>query len=104
MGWDSQYQVDPVTQVSSGPYEPWQVVGCGLSLLVVFCAALLLGVRPWYASGALVVAFTAAWTSTAARQDDTGLYLVGAFLVAVGLSMATALGSWIALVISHRRR
>jgi hypothetical protein len=27
LGWDSTYQVDPTTQVSSGPYEAWQVVG-----------------------------------------------------------------------------
>lgn len=104
MGWDSQYQVDPVTQVRSGPYEQWQVVGCGLSLLVVFVAALALGLRRWYTSAALVGAFTAAWTWTAARADETGTFLVGAVLVAAGLSMATMVGSWIALVISHRRR
>ena len=29
MGWDDEYQIDPRTQVASGPYEAWQVVGCG---------------------------------------------------------------------------
>jgi hypothetical protein len=104
MAWDSEYQVDPVTQVASGPYETWQVVGCGVSLIVVFVAALVLRVRPVFASVALVVAFTAAWTWTASRADQTGLVGVGAIMVATGLSMATAVGSWVALVVSHRRR
>jgi hypothetical protein len=102
MGWDSQYQIDPVTEVRSGPYETWQVAGCTFSLLAVFVASLALGVRPWSVSAALVTAFTAAWTWTASQQDDTGAYLVGAILVAAGLSMATAIGSWVALLISYR--
>jgi DMSO/TMAO reductase YedYZ heme-binding membrane subunit len=60
MGWDTHYQTDPVTQVTSGPYEAWQVVGCALSLLVVFVGALLIGVRPLWASAALTLGFTAA--------------------------------------------
>lgn len=102
MGWDTQYQIDPVTGVSSGPYEAWQVIGCGLSLLVVFAGAVALRVRHWYVAAALVAAFTAAWIVTAAQQDDTGAYLFGAVLVAAGLAMATAIGSWVARFISYR--
>lgn len=103
MGWDSQYQVDPVTQVSSGPYEAWQVIGCGLSLLALFVAALLAGIRPLLAGAALTLAFTAAWTATAARADDTGLYVVGMMLVLGGLAMATTVVSLVVLGLRRLR-
>jgi hypothetical protein len=97
LGWDTTYQIDPITQVSSGPYEAWQVIGCALSLLVVFVGALLAGVRPLVASAALTLAFTAAWTATAAPRDETGLYGVGMILLLVGLAMATAVVSLVVL-------
>jgi hypothetical protein len=93
MGWDTSYQTDPVTQVTSGPYEAWQVAGCALSLLVVFVGALLIGVRPLWASAALTLGFTAAWTATAAPADETGMYGVGMILLLIGLAAATAVVS-----------
>jgi hypothetical protein len=90
MGWDQQYQVDPITGVASGPYEVWQVIGCVLSLLALLVGALLVGVRPLPAAAALTLAFTAAWTVQAARTDETGLHAVGAVMLLAGLSMATA--------------
>lgn len=93
MGWDSEYQVDPVTRVASGPYEAWQVIGCVVSLLVVLVGALLLGVRALVASVAMTVAFTVAWTAAAAPGDETGTSGVGTVLVFVGLAMATAVVS-----------
>jgi hypothetical protein len=100
LGWDHQYQVDSVTGLRSGPYETWQVAGCALSLLVVFVGALWAGVRPWLASVSLTVAFTAAWTVQAARSGDSGLYVVGAALLLVGLSAGTAI---VAAAVSHIR-
>jgi hypothetical protein len=97
MGWDTQYQVDPVSQVTSGPYEAWQVIGCVLSLLVVFVGALLAGVRALWASAALTVAFTAAWTATAASTDETGLYGVGTILLLLGLAAGTTVVSLVVL-------
>jgi hypothetical protein len=101
MGRDSQYQVDPVTQVASGPYEAWQVIGCGLSLLVLFIGALVAGVRPLLASAALTLAFTAAWTATAAPQDETGMYGVGVIMLLVGLTAATTVVSLVVLGLRH---
>lgn len=89
MGWDTQYQTDSVTQVTSGPYEAWQVIGCALALLVVFVGALLIGVRPLWASAALTLGFTAAWTATAAPGDETGMYGVGMILLLIGLAAGT---------------
>jgi hypothetical protein len=101
MGWDTEYDVDPVTQVSSGPYEAWQVLGCGVTLLLVLVGALLLGVRAVVACAAQTVAFTAAWTATAATADDSGLFVVGAVLVLLGLATATAV---VAVVTNRLRR
>jgi hypothetical protein len=101
LAWDSEYQVDPVTQVSSGPYEAWQVVGCALSLLVLFVGALLAGVRPVPASAALTLAFTAVWTATAASRDETGLYGVGMVMLLVGLTVATTVVSVAVLGLRH---
>jgi hypothetical protein len=93
MGWDTERDFDPVTQTSSGPYEAWQVVGCGVTLLLVLVGALLLGVHPVVAGAAMTVAFTAAWTTTAAATDDSGLFVVGAVLVFLGLALATTVVS-----------
>jgi hypothetical protein len=101
LGWDTTYQVDPVTQTTSGPYEAWQVAGCAVSLLTLFVGALLAGVRPFWASAALTVAFTAAWTASAAATDETGLYAVGTILLLIGLTAGTAL---VALLVQGLRR
>jgi len=102
MGWDHQYQIDPRTQVASGPYEAWQVVGCGGSLLLLLVVALLLRVRWFVASPAMTVAFTAAWIATAASTDETGMYGVGAILVLLGLTAGTAVVSMIVLGLRRR--
>ncbi|WP_436523063.1 hypothetical protein [Actinoplanes sp. HUAS TT8] len=103
MGWDGQYQTDPVSGVESGPYAAWQVAGCAVTLLAVFAGAVAAGVRPLFVSVALTVAFTAAWTVTAAARDTTGLFAVGAVFLFVGLGVATLVASLIAIAIRDRR-
>lgn len=103
LGWDDEYQTDAVTGATSGPYEAWQVIGCAVTLLVVFAAAVALGVRPVLVSIALTVAFTVAWTVTAAATDDSGLFAVGTILVFLGLAVATSLASVAATAIRRRR-
>jgi hypothetical protein len=102
LGWDTQYQIDPVTQAASGPYEAWQVVGCALTLLAVFVGALLAGARPLLASIALTLAFTAAWTVQAAANDETGLYGVGMMMILVGLTVATTVVGYVVAAIRGR--
>ena len=99
LGWDDEYQTDPVTGVASGPYEAWQVVGCVGTLLVL---ALVGGAlwRPRLVALVMTVAFTAAWTAWAAAEDESGLFLVGAVLVLVG----TAAGSALVTQLGHRGR
>ena len=100
MGWDSEYQI--VDGVASGPYEAWQVVGCALSLLVVYVGALVLGLRPLLAAPALILAFTTAWTVQAAGEDETGMYGVGTIALLIGLTAGTALVSAVVLPLRAR--
>jgi hypothetical protein len=73
-----------------------------VTLLLVLVGALLLGVRPLVACAAMTVAFTAAWTTTAASADETGLFVVGAVLVLLGLAAATAVVAWVTTRIRAR--
>ncbi|MGJ9373187.1 hypothetical protein [Nesterenkonia sp. CF4.4] len=87
MGWDQEYQVDPVTGLEHGPYEAWQVIGCGITLLAVALPASW--GRHWKSVLLLPPSLTVAWSVTAASQDSTGLWLVGAIMVLIGSSLGT---------------
>ncbi len=71
LGWDRSYQRDPVTGVASGPYEPWQVVGCVLSLALVAVVAGLVR-QGAVAMVVMPIAFTIAWSIPAQASDDSG--------------------------------
>ncbi|NHA69131.1 hypothetical protein [Phycicoccus flavus] len=102
LGWDHEYQVDPVTGVASGPYEAWQVVGCAVTLLVLAGLAAFL-VAWWLPLAVVPVGFTAVWSADAAPTDPTGLWLVGAVLLAAGLTVGSLVVGLAALVVRLRR-
>jgi len=89
LGHDTEMQVDPATGVASGPYTVPQVAGCVVTLVVLLVLAVLTGVPRWSAAAAMTVSFTAAWTVQAAASDDAGLYMVGAFMLAAGMTAGT---------------
>lgn len=35
LGWDNRRDLDPATGRLTGPYQPWQVIACGLIVLVL---------------------------------------------------------------------
>ena len=90
LGRDTRHTVDPVTGAASGPYEPWQVVGCVLSLITALAAAVWAGAHPVLAGAAVTVAFTVAWTVQAAAADESGLFAVGAVLILVAMTAGSA--------------
>lgn len=90
LGWDTRYDVDPATGARSGPYEVWQVAGCVLTLLALAVAGGLL-LRPWIVPLAMTPAFTVPWSLSAAREDGSGLWVVGAVLVALGVLAGSSL-------------
>ncbi|RZT87056.1 hypothetical protein EV383_3962 [Pseudonocardia sediminis] len=87
--WDLRRDVDPVTGTSTGPWEAWQVAGVVLCLLAVVVAAAR-RLPAWLVVAVVPVTFTVAWSLTAASQDDSGLWAVGAVLVLLGTSAGTA--------------
>jgi len=95
LGWDTEYQIDPVTLHESGPYEPWQVIGCVLTLVVVATVGGLL-LPPWVVALAVTIAFTGAWSVGAVVRDESGLWLVGA----LGVLAGTAIGSTVVSVVA----
>ncbi|WP_258724627.1 hypothetical protein [Cellulomonas sp. NS3] len=102
LAWDTTYQVDPATGVASGPYEAWQVVGCALSLAVaVVLGTVRLGGPVTVAVTTL--AFTVAWSVTAST-DETGLWLVGALLVLVGVAVGASVVAAVTAAVLRRRR
>lgn len=90
LGSDTGYRIDPVTQASTGPYEAAQVIACVLCLLVLAVAASVL-LPPWPVVVTMTVAFVAAWSINAAVRDGSGLWVVGAGLLTVGMAVGTAL-------------
>lgn len=87
-GWDSEYQFDAATGEMAGPYEVWQ----GLGALVCGVVVVGLAYRMLRFAVALLVipsSFTFAWISTASAMDVTGLWAVGAILVAFGATLGT---------------
>jgi hypothetical protein len=101
LGRDREYQVDPATGVSSGPYEVWQVAGCVLSLAVIAIVGALL-LSAWIVVASMTVAFTVAWSMAAASTDESGLWGVGATMVFIGLAAGSALLSFTTSLIRRR--
>lgn len=92
MAWDQSYQVDLATGERSGPYEAWQVIGCALCLVVV-CAIGTVRLPVWLVVPIVTLAFTGAWSWTAAGNDSSGLWVIGALFVLVGMVVGTVLVS-----------
>jgi len=84
--WDHTYQTDPTTGITSGPYEPWQVAGCALTLTLA-AVALTGGLakQAWTTLVIMPLAFTVAWSIPASTSDGNGLWPVGAILIFGGM-------------------
>lgn len=95
LGWDRQYQLDPVTGDVSGLYQAWQVVGCVVTLSVLAMVAGLLG-SPALAVATVPVVFTLAWSRDAAREDGSGLWFAGAVMLVGGLLGGVAIVAFLA--------
>jgi len=90
LGWDRTYQTDPVTQEVSGPYEAWQVLLLGAVVVGLTVWASWKGhflTALWAIPLALVVAFVIVAVLMA---DQTGLFMVGAILMAIGSVIGVA--------------
>jgi hypothetical protein len=101
LGWDTGKDLDPFTGRETGPYSVGQVAGCVLMLIALLVVAVLGGLPRWTAAATVTVSFTAAWAAGAAVHADDGLFLIGAVLLAIGMSAGTA---FVVLVTDGLRR
>ncbi|MFJ1541531.1 hypothetical protein ACIODS_23555 [Micromonospora chalcea] len=90
LSWESGWTVDPQTGDMSGPYAVWQVAAAVLTLGAL-AAVGGWWLNIWLVAPVMTVAFTVPWAVHAASTDDTGLWAVGAALVAIGTTIGTTL-------------
>ena len=99
LGWDQHRDVHPDGS-TTGPYEAWQVIGLGLTLLAPVCWA------AYRSSAMAAVSGTTAGLTAAAFYDwsdaASGLYAVGAVMVMLGSLLAT--GAVSLVMVALRRR
>jgi hypothetical protein len=89
LGWDDEYYL--VDGVAQGPYRPWQVVGCVVSIGLAAMLAYLWTRGVWAVlvlAAAADVGFAVPWTMHAASTDDSGLFVVGLLFLLVGGGIA----------------
>lgn len=101
LGWDQTYQRDPVTGVASGPYEPWQVVGCAVFLALVAAVAGLAR-QAAVAMVVMPIAFTLAWSIPAQASDDSGLWGVGAVMILIGMAVGVCVVTLVSTFVRNR--
>ncbi|MEH3077260.1 MAG: hypothetical protein PGN11_11365 [Quadrisphaera sp.] len=103
LGWDSTASYDVVTRQVESPFVTLQVLGCALTVGVVTA---VLGARWWWAAtaGGVSVGFWLGWTTQAGASDATGLYLIGALLLAGGLAAGTSFAAFVGRVLVAARR
>ncbi|MCY0950534.1 hypothetical protein [Streptomyces sp. H27-S2] len=98
LGWDQHRDVQ-TDGSTTGPYEAWQVIGLGLTLLamVSWAASRSYGVAAVFGTSiGLTVAAYYDWS-----DDGSGLYMIGVGLVMIGSLTVTGV---LSLVIASTRR
>ena len=94
LGWDQAKDI-AADGSETGPYQSWQVI----ALAVVLGATAFFGGwrrQPWVAAPAVTVPLLVCWVLDSAGEDGSGLWIVGAAMVAVfgggALLVAAVLG------------
>ncbi|WP_405680520.1 MULTISPECIES: hypothetical protein [unclassified Streptomyces] len=98
LGWDQHRDVHPDGS-TTGPYEAWQVIGLGLTLLVPVCWAAFRGHVAAAVLGTTAGLTIAAWYDWS--DDSSGLYAIGVGMVMVGSLVVTGI---LSLLISSSKR
>jgi hypothetical protein len=70
-------------------FAPWQIAGTAVTAAVLAILAPR-WLPAWLVGILMPLAFTAAWSVTAAASDDSGLWVVGAAMMLVGTVVAAA--------------
>lgn len=104
LGWDQQRDTDPGTGAQTGPYQPWQIAGTAIGLVLTAFIAGRAG-RGRLVAVVLPLTLTACFAVDAATdQDADGLWVIGAILVAIGSLLGTAAVAALGAYTGRRRR
>lgn len=103
LGWDRTASYDRITGTVQDPYVTLQVLGCAMTVGLVV-AVLAARQRPLTGAGGVALGFWVPWTVDAATQDDSGLFAVGALLLAIGLAVGTTVAAVIGIGAGAARR
>ena len=101
LAWDTQYYFDADVGAYQGPYRPVQVVGCAITFGIATAALALLW-RPLLVAAGTSLGFWLFWTVQASRQDETGLFVVGSFLLLAGLTAGSAVAAAVGFALRKR--
>ncbi|SNS17629.1 hypothetical protein SAMN06893096_102359 [Geodermatophilus pulveris] len=92
LGWDRTASYDVVTGTVQTPYVTLQVLGCALTVGAV-TAVLAARWHPVPGAAGVGSGFWLVWTVDAASRDDSGLFAVGAVMLAVGPALGTTVAA-----------
>ena len=92
LGWDRTPSYDVVTGTVQTPYVTLQVLGCALTVGLVTAVLAVLW-HPVAAAAGVALGFWLVCTVDAAFRDDSGLFVVGSVMLAVGLAVGTAVAA-----------
>jgi len=96
LGWDHTASYDRITGTVQSPYVTLQVLGCALTVGLVV-AVLAARRSPLTGAGGVALGFWVPWTVDAAANDDSGLFAVGAVLLAFGLAAGTTVAACVGI-------
>lgn len=85
LGWDDEYYL--VDDVYQGPYRAWQVIGCGVSVVVATLAVFIVvgkyrALMLWVFAS--IAGFAIPWSIDAEATDDSGLWVIGLMTLLIG--------------------
>ncbi|MFB7462873.1 hypothetical protein ACFCZ1_05095 [Streptomyces sp. NPDC056224] len=99
LGWDQHRDVHPDGS-TTGPYEAWQVIGLGLTLLAPVCWAAFREHVPAAVFGTTIGLTVAAYYDWS--DDSSGLFAIGVGMVMIGSLVVT--GGLSLLIASSKRK
>lgn len=99
LGWDQHRDVHPDGS-TTGPYEAWQVIGLGLTLLAPVCWAAFREHVPAAVFGTTIGLTVAAYDDWS--DDSSGLFVIGVGMVMIGSLVVT--GGLSLLIASSKRK
>ncbi|MFE9634688.1 hypothetical protein [Streptomyces sp. NPDC006463] len=88
LGWDQHRDVHPDGS-TTGPYEAWQVIGLGLTLLAPVCWAAFREYAAAAVLGTTAGLTIAAWYDWS--DDSSGLFAIGVGMVMIGSLVVTGI-------------